>query len=141
MLLPAKPATMAKTTELPNLPALLPAKNVLIQAPSLPLSAQPATRIHSSKSARSRHHVSVRPREMIIVLVERDIELMAWTRLMRNSLDRRCLGRSIGFLLRWGWSVLRFVQVRFRSRTAIKKFLSGLLAECPADFPLFVTHS
>jgi hypothetical protein len=61
---------------------------------------RPATRIRSSTSAQSRQVVLARRAGMIIVLVEPDIELMGWHRMIRNSLGWRFQDRSIGSLLR-----------------------------------------
>jgi hypothetical protein len=46
--------------------------------------------------------VSIRQVGMIIVLAERDIELMGWRQRIRSSLDWRSRDRSIGCLLRRG---------------------------------------
>jgi hypothetical protein len=61
---------------------------------------KPATRIPSSTNVRLQRVVLAHQAEMIIVLVERDIGLMDWHRMIQTSLGWLFLGRSTGCLLR-----------------------------------------
>jgi hypothetical protein len=85
-------ATSARLQVLPVLPVLLATRKT---APARLAARAPIC-------AQLQQVVSIRQVEMIIVLAERDIELMGWRQRIRSSLDWRSRDRSIGCLLRRG---------------------------------------